>query len=148
VDNPVNISLTGASQDSRKSQCFAAGMTRFDMTHCIIIDSRAAERAHLSRLLESLGLQCTEHSLQDEALLAFGRKTPDLVIMQQTHETREFIKSVSGGSRKTKVIVYADAPSSTLVNQSIMDGAAEFLVRPFDRDLLAFKLSQTGLKLH
>ena len=62
--------------------------------------------------------------------------------------TSDFLQKIRvqrQGSKQPIIILYADSPDVDAVVQSIHDGAAEFLARPFDRDLLKFKLEQAGV---
>ena len=43
------------------------------------------------------------------------------------------------------VFLYADTPDTEMIGQSILQGAADVLMQPFDRDLLQFKLRQAGV---
>jgi two-component system, chemotaxis family, chemotaxis protein CheY len=46
------------------------------------------------------------------------------------------------------VILYADAPDFDTMGAAILEGASEFLLKPFDRELLTFKLRQSGVLPH
>ena len=59
----------------------------------------------------------------------------------------EFVKRVRRAAygRKPVVLVYTDKANTDEIGSAIIEGAAEFLLKPFDRDLLEFKLKQVGL---
>jgi len=43
------------------------------------------------------------------------------------------------------VFLYANTPDTDVIGQSILQGAADVLMQPIDRELLRFKLQQAGL---
>jgi hypothetical protein len=43
------------------------------------------------------------------------------------------------------VFLYAETPDTEMFGQSILEGAADVLMMPLDRDLLRFKLRQAGI---
>ena len=43
------------------------------------------------------------------------------------------------------VLLYTDQPDTETIGRVILEGAAECLMKPLDRDLLEFKLKQVGL---
>jgi len=43
------------------------------------------------------------------------------------------------------VILYANEPDAEEIGQSILEGAADFIMQPFDLELLQFKLRQAGV---
>ena len=47
--------------------------------------------------------------------------------------------------KNTVVILYANEPDAEEIGQSIMEGAADFIMQPFDLELLQFKLRQAGV---
>jgi DNA-binding NtrC family response regulator len=66
-------------------------------------------------------------------------------------EAREFLRHATYQGQRTGrpvVIVYADQPNFETMGEMILDGAAEFLMKPFSKDLLQFKLKQAGVLAH
>ena len=50
----------------------------------------------------------------------------------------------AANGRKPVVLVYTEKANTDEIGSAIIEGAAEFLLKPFDRDLLEFKLKQVG----
>jgi two-component system, chemotaxis family, chemotaxis protein CheY len=124
------------------------GPTGFEVTimvNCMLIESKAPERQALAGLLESFGLECSEHAEPAAALRSLDEQLPDLVVMEQTETTSDFLRLISLQHRKPVVIVYGDHADFDATGRAILDGASEVLVKPFDRDLLKFKLAQSGV---
>lgn len=125
-------------------------MGQSSMVTCLLIDRDPAERRRLSSLLSGLGMSTSETAGAGEGIAFCNDNTPDLVLLQATGqdvEPHDFVRRVRRNSRSKKpvVILYAEKPDASEIGQSILEGAADFLVKPFDRDLLAFKLKQAGV---
>ncbi len=123
------------------------------MVECLLIDGNQAERKRLAKLLADLGLDCAERAQADEGLRYCHQRVPAVVMMEASAaaSTRDFLQKMNftvHHSISPIIILYADRPNVDAVVQSIYDGAAEFLARPFDRDLLKFKLVQAGVLRH
>ena len=124
-----------------------------DMLSCLLIDKNPNERRRLTQLLSGLGLFCHERDGAEEGIRFCQERKPDVVVMEASGlpAAKEFLRLVRYQNRTTKrpvVILYADKPDLEAVGESIMDGAADFLMKPFDRDLLQFKLEQAGVLPH
>ena len=123
------------------------------MVECLLIESNSAERKRLAALLTGLGIHCEEREMAAEGVRYALEKLPEVVMMEASAlpTTREFLRLVGyQRTQKSKpiVILYSDTHDVEAVVQSIYEGAAEFLARPFDRDLLKFKLVQAGVLNH
>jgi PleD family two-component response regulator len=121
-----------------------------DMTQCLLIDENQAERQRLSRLLVGLGIDTAETAVAEEALAFCNDNSPDVVMMAAGAPGRmpkDFVKRMrrSRSGKTPVVIVYADRPDTEMIGRSILEGAADVIMKPFDRDLLQFKLKQAGV---
>ncbi len=60
---------------------------------------------------------------------------------------REMVKRLrySTKGKPPVVFLYAEHADTELFGQTILEGAADVLMMPFDRDLLQFKLKQAGV---
>jgi PleD family two-component response regulator len=120
------------------------------VVRCLLIDRDATERKRVSQLLGDLGLNFAESSAADEGLKYCNDNSPDVVMMAASPEgmaPSDFIRRMRKTARgkKTVVILYADKPDAEEIGQSILEGAAEFMMQPFDLELLQFKLHQAGV---
>ena len=122
------------------------------MVECLLIESNCAERQRLARLLAELGIDCAQREKTEEGLLYYHQRIPAVVMMEASVQpsTLDFLHKVNLQRKDNQpiIILYADHPDVDAVVQSIHEGAAEFLARPFDRDLLKFKLQQAGVLRH
>jgi two-component system, chemotaxis family, chemotaxis protein CheY len=119
------------------------------MAQCLLIDEDQAERQRLSRLLAGLGIDTAERPA-NEALAFCNDNAPDVVMLaagSRVRMPRDFLKRMRRGlsGKQPVVIVYADRPDTDMIGRSILDGVADVIMKPFDRDLLQFKLRQAGV---
>ena len=120
------------------------------MVSCLLIDQNAAERTRISGLLEQLGIGCTQLADVEEAVQFAHENKPDVVLLDASAlpRAKEFLRLVRYQSRNTGrpvVILYATETSMMEMGESILNGASEFMMVPFDLELLRFKLTQSGV---
>ncbi len=123
------------------------------MVRCLLIDENAEERGRLLPLLSELGLECEARAKAEEGIHFCHANKPDVIIMEASahRATKEFLRLVryqGQGLKSPVVILYSDKPSLDDVGESILAGAADYLVRPFDGKLMRFKLEQAGVLTH
>jgi DNA-binding NtrC family response regulator len=123
------------------------------MVNCLLIDRNAGERQLILQILNGLGLNCDERSGTDEAIRFCNERHPDVVLMEASRvsSAKDFLRMVKNKNREAKapvVILYANTPDVSAMGDTIMQGAADFLMMPMTRDLLQFKLAQAGVALH
>ncbi len=117
---------------------------------CLLVDEDAHQRSALGQLLGGYGFEMFETETADAALHHCRSTTPDVVVTAERvggMTPAEFIKRVRRASRGRKpvVLVCADKMDTDEIGRAIIEGAAEYILRPFDRELLEFKLKQVGL---
>ena len=122
------------------------------MVSCLLIDGNGSERGRLAAMLGDLGFACDEKSALPDAVDYARDSKPELILIEASQQSpaQEFLRLVSIAvpkQPKPVVIFYSDAPNMDDIGASILAGASDFLVRPFDRKLLKFKLQQAGFKL-
>ena len=123
------------------------------MVNCLLIDKNPAERQKLQEMLGDIGFHCDERNGAEEGIRFCQEQHPDVVMMEASgvKAAKEFLRLVKYQGRKSSrpiVILYADKPNVAQVGETIIQGAADFLVKPFDRDLLLFKLEQAGVLIN
>lgn len=120
------------------------------MTRCLLVDDNNDTRRELSRVFGHLGFDLAESTTPGDAIDHCRAHGPDVVVVSERlgeAASPDFVKRMRRANRaKTPVVlVYTDRPNAEQIGRMIIDGAAEYLMRPFDQDLLAFKLKQVGL---
>lgn len=120
------------------------------MTHCLIIDGSAADRHQLAELLEPRGFR-VDHAGDGEAALDLCRRDmPDVIMLSDRLDRMgalEFLRRLRNTHRGGEPVVFictgeADAQA---IGTAIWQGATECLVKPFDGEMIDFKLHQFGL---
>jgi DNA-binding response OmpR family regulator len=122
------------------------------MVSCLLIDQNIAERQRISALMKQLHIAC--HMLSEvEAGIRFCHENrPDVVLLEaaalpRAQEFLRLVRQQSKTSGRPIIILYATAASMAQMGESILNGAAEFMMVPFDLALLRFKLTQSGVLL-
>jgi CheY-like chemotaxis protein len=121
-----------------------------DMTRCLLIDEDGRGRQYLAQMLTGLGLEMTLTAGTDEAVRFCNDNAPDVVMLSARARgvvPRDLVKRLrmSGRGKPPIVFLYAETPDAEMFGQTILEGAADVLMMPLDRDLLLFKLKQAGL---
>ncbi len=122
------------------------------MVSCLLVDQNGSERSRLAKILDGLGFECSESDHLDQAVRFAQASMPELILCNASEQTpaQEFLRLVKGGGLQQLqpvVIFYADAPKMDAMGASILAGASDFLIQPFDDRILKFKLEQAGFKL-
>jgi sigma-B regulation protein RsbU (phosphoserine phosphatase) len=120
------------------------------MANCLLVDGDTTSRAEIQSLLKDCGLRVTLSEGAEEALKHCREQTPDIVVMApegQTMPAKDFVRRIRRTVRgkAPAVIFYASAPDAEAIGETILEGAADFISRPIDGDLLRFKLTQAGV---
>jgi PleD family two-component response regulator len=123
---------------------------KVDMTRCLLIDEDTKDSRTLHQLLAALGLDTAQKAQFDEALDYCNDNAPDLVMLAASgsaQRPRDFVRRLRRVVRGKKPVVflYAETPDTEIIGQSILQGAADILMQPFDREILQFKLKQAGI---
>lgn len=120
------------------------------MTSVLLIEDNKAERQRLSSMLDGLGLELAQSAAAEEALQYCNDNAPDVVMLAAGlagRRSKDLVKKLrrSGKGKSPVVFLYAETADTDMIGQSILQGAADVLFKPFDRDLLQFKLRQAGV---
>lgn len=120
------------------------------MTRCLLIGDSGSESQKLQQLLDGLGLDTARAALPEEALKFCNDNSPEVVMLAASGSSarpKDFVRRLRRNvrGRKPVVFLYAETADTELIGQSILQGAADVLMKPFDRDILQFKLRQAGI---
>jgi DNA-binding NtrC family response regulator len=121
------------------------------MVSCLLIEPNAHERAHVKNLLELLGMECVAAPQAEAMLNTPTQDKHDVIVMEASSlpDAKRYLRQSGGPASATKkkpvVIMYGRETGLDVINESIIHGVSEFLVQPFDLDLLRFKLKQSGV---
>lgn len=116
------------------------------MATALIADSSAPFRRAARFLLESLGFEVAEARDGAEVAALVEGMSPDLVILDarlaggEGTSLIEAVRALPEGRQACLFFVAEGGPAS--VRAAIEAGADDYLIKPFDRELLSFKLAQ------
>lgn len=117
---------------------------------CLLIDKNAEQRLRIAGILNSLGVNCESSNAFTVGFGSRSREQPHLILLEASSAdlAQNFLEDLQHAhkfSRTPKIICYANAPPVEEMAACILAGATDYLVQPFDKDLLRFKLRQAGL---
>jgi two-component system chemotaxis response regulator CheY len=121
------------------------------MKSCLIVDDSKVIRTVARRILEKLNFEIEEAADGLAALEACRRRMPDAIlldwnmpVMNGIDFLRELRTNVAGGA--LPVVVFCTTENDlNHIQEAIGAGANEYIMKPFDGEILETKLAQTGL---
>jgi two-component system, chemotaxis family, chemotaxis protein CheY len=120
------------------------------MKTCLIVDDSRVVRAIARRFIEALGFNVEEAGDGQLATIACRQQMPDIVLLDWNMPVMtgiEFLRHlrVQDGGDKPVVIMCTTEKDVSHIQQAIMAGANEYLMKPFDQETLTAKFSKAGL---
>ena len=117
--------------------------------HCLIVDDSAVIRKVARRILESMGFRITEAEDGQQALAACRADMPDLVLLDDSMPVMDgydFLRTLrrSPYGIAPKVVFCATENDVAHVARARHAGADEYLLKPFDKALMAAKVQEVG----
>jgi two-component system chemotaxis response regulator CheY len=121
------------------------------MKSCLIVDDSKVIRTVARRILEKLNFEIEEAGDGMAALEACRRRMPDAIlldwnmpVMNGIEFLRELRGKLAGGT--TPVVVFCTTENDIHhIQEAIGAGASEYIMKPFDSEILETKFAQTGL---
>ena len=116
----------------------------------LVVDDSRVVRKVARRILEAQGFAVAEAEDGRVALDACRRAMPDCVLLDWNMPVMngiEFLKALRGefGPDEPPVVFCTTESDVSFIQQAIEHGAQEFIMKPFDEEILVGKLSQVGL---
>ena len=117
---------------------------------CLVVDDSRVVRKVARRILETHGFIITEAADGKEALDACRASMPDCVLLDWNMPVMngmEFLKAVRTefGPDKPPVVFCTTENDMSRIVEAIENGAQEYIMKPFDEDILLGKFAQVGL---
>ena len=117
---------------------------------CLVVDDSRVIRKVARRILEDLGFEIAEAGDGAEAMAWCRAAMPTAILLDwymPTMSGPEFLMELRrqpGGD--TPVVVFCSAETDPdRIRTAVDAGAAEFIMKPFDSDIIASKFEQAGL---
>lgn len=120
------------------------------MKTCLVVDDSRVIRKVARRILEDLQFQVQEAADGLEALTACRKAMPDAVLLDWNMpvmsgiEFLQKLRNERGGDRP--VVVFCTTENDLEhIQEAIRCGANEYIMKPFDSDIVQSKFVETGL---
>jgi two-component system chemotaxis response regulator CheY len=120
------------------------------MKSCLVVDDSRVIRTVARRILEELEFGVREAADGQEALEACRDVMPDAILLDWNMPVKsgiEFLRELRGiaGGQSPVVVFCTTETDMKNIQEAIMAGANEYIMKPFDSDILASKFAQVGL---
>lgn len=120
------------------------------MKLCLVVDDSKVIRKVARRIIEGLGFEVEEAVDGQDALDSCERQMPDVVLLDwnmPVMDGLEFMKNVRAWSDKTQpnIIFCTTENDMSHIRTAIEAGADEYIMKPFDREIIEAKFVQVGL---
>lgn len=119
------------------------------MKTCLVIEESRVVRKVARRLLEDLGFAVAEATDGAEGLAWCAAMMPDVVLFDANASIAtglDFLRRLrlEPGGFKPKVIFCSAETDLEQIRRALDAGAAEFIIKPFDGEIIAEKLALAG----
>ena len=117
---------------------------------CLVVDDSRVVRKVARRILEAHGFRIDEAENGMEALALCRDALPDCVLLDWNMPIMngiEFLRVLRSefGADRPMVVFCTTENDARAIELAIEEGAQEFIMKPFDEELLVGKFSQAGL---
>lgn len=120
------------------------------MKSCLVVDDSKVVRMVARRILQELAFEIEEAEDGQQALDACQRKLPDAILLDWNMPVMngiEFLRALRklpGGD--APVVVFCTTENDlSHIQEAISSGANEYIMKPFDSDIISTKFQQVGL---
>lgn len=118
------------------------------MTYCLIAEDNRGLRTVMRGLLSDLGFEVGEAANGLEALESCRARMPDAMLLDwnmPVMDGLEFLAELGEAGHRPKIIFCTSGAESAPIVRALSAGASEYLIKPFDKDLLVSKFEALGL---
>lgn len=120
------------------------------MPTCLVVDDSGVVRKIGRRIVEGLGFECREAEDGQKAFEACEASMPDAILLDWNMPVMngiEFLvklRAMPNGDHP-KVVFCTTENDMNHIMQAMSNGANEYIMKPFDGDIVQSKFSQIGL---
>jgi len=119
------------------------------MTYCLIADDNPSIRKAARGMLIELGFEVSEAANGADALESCRARCPDVVLLDWNMPVMDGFECLAalqgtGDRQRPKIIFCTTGAEADPIIRAMSEGASEYLVKPYDRDLLAQKVQALG----
>lgn len=120
------------------------------MKTCLIVDDSKVVRKVARKILEDLGFTCSEAEDGQKAFEACSATMPETILLDWNMPVMngiEFLRKLraapNGGA--PKVVFCTTENDFSFIQEALSAGANEYIMKPFDRDIIQNKFQQIGV---
>ncbi|MBA1154698.1 response regulator [Microvirga mediterraneensis] len=120
------------------------------MSYCLIIDDSRVIRKVSRDIVESLDFRVAEAENGEAGLKACKAEMPDVILLDWNMPVMDgysFLKALRATpeGRTPKVVFCTTENGLDHITRALEAGADEYVMKPFDRDILAAKFQELGV---
>jgi two-component system, chemotaxis family, chemotaxis protein CheY len=120
------------------------------MKNCLVVDDSSVVRKVARRILEEMGFAVAEASDGAQALDVCRGSMPDAILLDwnmPVMDGYEFLANLRrmDGGKAPKVVFCTTENDISLIARALRAGANEYIMKPFDRDIVEAKFAEAGL---
>jgi two-component system chemotaxis response regulator CheY len=120
------------------------------MKSCLVVDDSKVIRKVARRILEELSFEVEEAADGQQALDACDKNMPDVVLLDWNMPVMnglEYLKELRAlqGVEQPIVVFCTTENDMSHIRTAIEAGANEYIMKPFDREIIEAKFTQVGL---
>jgi two-component system, chemotaxis family, chemotaxis protein CheY len=119
------------------------------MKSCLVVDDSKVIRKVARRILEEMDFRIEEAVDGRDALEQCQRDMPDVVLLDWNMPVMnglDFLKTLRASDGEQPVVVFCTTENDMAhIKAAIEAGANEYIMKPFDREIIEAKFSQIGL---
>ncbi len=120
------------------------------MKTCLVVDDSKVVRMVARKILESLDFEIDEAEDGQKALEACQRQMPNAVLLDWNMPIKsglEFLQDLRAMEGVTQpIVVFCTTENDmTHIQEAMQAGANEYIMKPFDSEIIESKFSQVGL---
>ncbi|MCB5177064.1 MULTISPECIES: response regulator [Microvirga] len=120
------------------------------MMHCLVVDDSTVIRKVSRRILEDMGFRVSEAENGEKALITCQSEMPDVVLLDWNmpvmdgYEFLTQVRQMPGGG-EPKIIFCTTENDIAHISRALEAGANEYIMKPFDKDIVAAKFQEAGI---
>lgn len=120
------------------------------MKRCLVVDDSRVVRVVASRIIRDMNFEVEEAADGAEALESCREQMPDAVLLDWNMPVMnglDFLRALrrEDGGEAPVVVFCSTENDSEHIGEAIRSGANEFIMKPFDADIMRSKFAEVGL---
>ena len=120
------------------------------MKTCLVVDDSSIVRKIARRIVEALGFDVIEAEDGVDALVVCKRAMPEAILLDWNMPVMDgfqFLNTLRRmpGGEEPKVVFCTTETGIDHINRAMNGGANEYIMKPFDKDIVSDKFREVGL---